>query len=100
MYPFPENPRMANAVKVRIIEAFRRSGWSHHSAQAVTLSVILRYCEESEVEYRLHAWPSKGYSVEATSFMGGDPLKAIPPAGKGVGGGIAMAALDKEQRRG
>lgn len=57
-------------MKKIIIEAFERTGNSNHSGAGHTLGIVLQYCEENKIPYRLTAYPGMGYVIEKYTSMG------------------------------
>jgi hypothetical protein len=56
--------QVSRSVARTLIENFMTSRRSIHSAQHGTLWVIITYCEEQQIPYRIIAHPGMGYEVE------------------------------------
>ncbi len=57
-------PRTLEITRKRTIETFEHSGFTNHSAMALTLPFIINYCEENKISYELTAHPGKGYFIK------------------------------------
>lgn len=66
----PEGRTAAALSAKRTIEMFEFAGCTSHSAAALTLGIVVNYCERNAIAYTLHASPGQGYYIRKGSMLG------------------------------